>query len=162
MFAEVLLSLIAVSESSASTMIILGAFTLIGTTITATFSYLSTKHARVAKNEAKQANDAVNHRSKDQPRLVELVADVHSEVKTLAIESKLQERRMNEFIELNSHRHRDLSKKIHQLAESHRQHLESIGSDGGFWDGIERRKHKKPVQVDRRESSHHYTEEEEQ
>lgn len=148
------------AEYSTSTMLILGIFTLLGTTITAAFSYLGTKHARVAKNEAKQANDAVNHRSKDQPRLVDLVADVHGEVKMLAVESKIQERRMNDFMELNSHRHRDLSKKIHQLAESHRQHLESAEAGSEFWDGSERRQHQEFVEFDRRTTIHQYKENE--
>lgn len=63
-----------------TTLIVLGAFTLIGSIGTAWIAYLSSTHAKKAAQQATEANDAVNHRKPDQPRLFTMVDEMRGEV----------------------------------------------------------------------------------
>lgn len=77
------------ATSDRTVLITLGAFTLVGTMFTGMMTFLASRHAKTAKVQATEANQAVNTVPKDQPRLYTLVEDLyrqsdlrHREVRT--------------------------------------------------------------------------------
>lgn len=111
-----------VSATSDKTVLItLGAFTLLGTMFTGAMTYFASRHARDAKTQATEANQAVNTVPKTQPRLYSLVEDLHR---------------------LSDERHREMRADVAEMRDNVREirgRVDALEQPG--WDGkTERRK----------------------
>lgn len=57
--------------------------TMLGVIISSIFSYLSKVHAKTARKNAEEANDAVNHRHTTEPKLYDLALKNHAMAREL-------------------------------------------------------------------------------
>lgn len=113
------------STSDKTVIVILGAFTLVGTMFTGVMTFLASKHAKGAKVQATEANIAVNTVPKDQPRLYTLVEDLYRQ-------SDARHREVRQDLD-------DLRSDIRQV----RSRVDDLEQPG--WDGqTERRKSSRP------------------
>jgi hypothetical protein len=99
------------------TLIILGAFTLIGTLFASYMAYLSSKNAKGARKEAAEANDAVNHRHADQPRLFDVVHSMQSQISAM-------DRRFDRYMNSAADKHEEVMNYIRDVDRkiAHRFH----------------------------------------
>jgi len=54
-----------------------------GLVVTSVFSFLGLRHGKEASHQATQANDAVNHRHRGEPRLFDMMVETHQKVRKL-------------------------------------------------------------------------------
>ena len=112
------------SAADGRTLIILGAFTLIGTLFASYMAYLSSRNAKSARKEAAEANGAVNHRHPDQPRLFDVVHTLRSQVDSL-------DRRFDRYMDAAADKHVEVMNYIREL--------DRRLNPPAQWDGVERR-----------------------
>lgn len=120
--------------------------TLLGLVVTTGLSFagvvLSNRaknNAAEAKRHASEANDAVNHRHPQQPRLFDMVLESYE--RTGRIEARLDANvaRLDE-------RNDRVEAEIGEVKTALRQHIDWVESrvKSGDWDGIERRQRQQP------------------
>lgn len=120
------LAAIEVTAASDSTLIVLGFFTLLGTVVSGLFAFLSNKHAKSARIEATQANTAVNHRKAGEPRLVDLVQTIHSDLQGQSISIEVLKTRMDNLMETHAIRHQVLASRVEEINDTLTQRLIAV------------------------------------
>lgn len=108
------------SQSAGNTeraVILLGLFTLIGTITTAIISALANRNASKAKQHAAEANDAVNHRQPDQPRLFDTVNNMQAQMNNV-------HRSMVNLQEQHQQQHNEVMSEVTDLRQQLNDHVQ--------------------------------------
>lgn len=131
------------SASTERAVILLGLFTLIGTITTAIISALANRNASKAKRHASEANDAVNHRHADQPRLFDTVNNMQVQMNNV-------HRGMVNLQEQHQQQHSEVMLEVSDLRQQLNDHVQWEMTQK-YWDGVtERRKSQLPYEGDNR------------
>jgi cbb3-type cytochrome oxidase subunit 3 len=137
-------ALVTSAESPAATsdptaLIVLGAFTLLGTVFTGTIAYLSSRHAKTAANEATEANLAVNHKEQNQPRLFTMVYEMRATVKGVQKQLEGQDERFDNFASYTAEQFRQVAAELTELRLALMTVMRDV--EERSWDGKTERRH---------------------
>lgn len=110
--------------------VVIGSFTLLGTVFASYMAYLSSKSSKRAHKQAAEANDAVNHRHPNQPRLFDVVHEMRSQIDSM-------DRRFDRYMDSAAAKHIEVMDYIRDVDRKIDHHLNPAP-----WDGVERRGHR--------------------